>query len=98
MYIICFRLFVGDKLGVHQVTDFVRSFSTNYPCRLHTVTKVVLQITEDEPLLWTVKGYDNDVKKNVVSKTGISGKYIINVLKSFYALENITFDNISFLQ
>jgi hypothetical protein len=35
-------LILGDNLGLHSITGFVESFSSNFPCRMCKVTKEVL--------------------------------------------------------
>lgn len=65
-------IILGDNLGIHSITGFVESFSSNFPCRMCKIKKEDLkkQYYVDDNLLRTMEQYNFDVNEDV-SKSGV---------------------------
>ncbi|XP_060855137.1 uncharacterized protein LOC132932792 [Metopolophium dirhodum] len=65
-------LILGDNLGLHSITGFTESFSSNFPCRICTVRKehMWVQCYEDKSLLRHTEQYYAQLSHNDVSATG----------------------------
>lgn len=87
-------LFLGDNLGVHAALGFTEGFRANYPCRGCKIHKLDLQscFRELQELLRNRSNYACDLALNDLSMTGIASECAFNILKSFHAAENVTFD------
>ena len=83
-------LITGDNLGLHQICGFVESFSANHVCRICTISKEKLrcQTIEDFTLLRKSSDYDEELKKNDPSETGLTETCIWNDLPSYHVMEN----------
>ncbi|KAF0706641.1 SAM domain-containing protein, partial [Aphis craccivora] len=66
-------LIIGDNLGIHSITGFVESFSSNYPCRMCRSNKFEIkkQCYADTSLLRNLEQYHLDVVENNISNSGI---------------------------
>lgn len=87
-------LILGDNLGLHSITGFVESFSSNFPCRMCKVSKEVMikQCYVDEQLIRKVDDYNFDVIENNVSNSGIKELCVWNDVKGFKVLDQIGVD------
>lgn len=87
-------LILGDNLGLHSVLGFVESFSCNFPCRTCKVEKKVManQVYEDESLLRTESNYQDDLKTNDSSLTGVKEKCIWLDIENFNLFSQMGFD------
>ncbi|KAF0700218.1 MULE domain-containing protein, partial [Aphis craccivora] len=85
---------VGDNLGVHSITGFVESFSSNYPCRICKMRKedIQKQCTVNNNLIRTVKQYNLDVSEGDVSSSGIKEACIWHKVLGFNVLEQVGMD------
>jgi len=66
-------LIVGDNFGVHIITGFVESFSSNYPCRMCKIKKEDMrkQCYADMTLQRSWEQYTSDVSEGDVTRSGI---------------------------
>lgn len=87
-------LIIGDNVAVNGISEFVRSFSAFYTCRICRVHRDVLhkQLVEDQSLLRNRRNYLQDVNTNNVSLTGIHGSSIFNEVKDFHITDNVSSD------
>lgn len=87
-------LILGDNLGLHGILGFVESFQANFACRFCKMNKIQrsLATTEDSFFLRTRTSYEQDLKINDMSLTGIKHKCIFNNLPDFHAVENMSVD------
>jgi hypothetical protein len=78
----------GDNLGIHSITGFVESFSSNFSCRVCKVEKSVhhKQIYEDKSLLRNSMNYANDVALGNPSLTGVLKKSVYLMKESLIYL------------
>lgn len=85
---------VGDNLGVHSITGFVESFSSNYPCRICKMRKedIQNQSSVDNNLIRTVEQYNLDVNEGDVSSSGIKEACIWHKVLGFNVLEQVGMD------
>lgn len=94
-YVIYFHLalILGDNLGLHSLLGFTESFSANYFCRICCMHKSHLCETyhENQCILRDRNNYDENIKMNNPSLTGINSNCIFHDL-SFHVTENITVD------
>ena len=67
--------FIGDNLASHTMLGFLKSFSSNHPCRfclLHSKDiKNIFNASSCE--IRTVENYEKDLAKNNSSEIGLSG-------------------------
>lgn len=87
-------LVIGDNLGIHEVYGSVTGFTANYPCRFCRIYKKDMQkiFESQEYLRRTRENYEDDLKKNNQSETGIKEPCVFNQLKSFHVTENLSID------
>lgn len=87
-------LIVGDNLGVHSITGFVESFSSNYPCRICKIKKEDMrkQCYVDINLQRSWEQYNLDVIDGDVTKSGIKEAFIWHDIKSFRVLDQVGVD------
>jgi len=66
-------LLLGDNLGLHSITGFTESFSSNYPCRICKVRKENLKdmCYEERSIFRNSVDYEKDLELDNVSQTGI---------------------------
>lgn len=85
---------IGDNLGVHSITGFVESFSSNYPCRICNIRKEEMkkQCYADDNLLRTVDQYNFDVNEGDVSNSGIKEKCVWHDILGFNVLNQVGMD------
>lgn len=85
---------IGDNLGIHGITGFVESFSSNHPCRVCNIRKEELrkQCYADDNLLRTVEQYNIDVNKGDVSNSGIKEKCVWHDVLGFNVLDQVGVD------
>lgn len=95
-YTIYFALcqILGDNLGQHAVTGFVESFNADYYCRFCKERKNIMrrQLKENVLVLRNRINYEDDVRNNDVSQTGIKTRCIWHVLNSYHVTENLVCD------
>lgn len=87
-------LILGDNLGIHSITGFVESFSSNYSCRNCKVDKQVMikQFREDGTLLRNMDNYWEDLSSDKPSLTGIKEKCIWLRVQYFNLFDQIGVD------
>jgi hypothetical protein len=87
-------LVVGDNLGIHSLLGFVESFSANFPCRFCSINKMDLGniFDENECNLRTKENYDESLKQNDSSKTGIKTESVFNSLDNFHIIDALCVD------
>ncbi|XP_022166134.1 uncharacterized protein LOC111030773, partial [Myzus persicae] len=85
---------VGDNLGIHSITGFVESFSSNYPCRVCKMRKdeIKKQCYVDKTMLRTVEQYYFDVIEGNVSDSGIKEGCVWNNVQGFNVLDQVGMD------
>lgn len=85
---------IGDNLGIHTITGFAESFSSNYPCRICKITKETMRKAYecDESLLRTMPQYMVDVELQNVSATGIKDKCVWHEVKGFSVIDHVGVD------
>ncbi|XP_008189972.1 uncharacterized protein LOC103311913 [Acyrthosiphon pisum] len=73
-------LILGDNLGLHSITGFTESFSSNFPCRMCTMRKehMWVQCYEDQSLLRHTEQYYAQLLQNDVSATGVKEEYVMH--------------------
>lgn len=83
----------GDNLGLHQLHQFM-GFNSNFYCRFCTRSREQCQKDTDEipAYVRTVESYNEDVKTNRPSETGVRGESVFNQLPGFHAVENLYVD------
>lgn len=87
-------LITGDNLGIHSITGFVESFSSNYVCRICKVKKGEMrrQCYADESLTRNVEQYHLDVIEGDVSNSGIKEICVWHDVLGFNVLDNVGVD------
>jgi len=87
-------LFIGDNLGINAISEFSRSFSSNYFCRFCKAHKTVTHklCKENNLLLRNLVNYAEDVAINDLKLTGISKESILNKIVSFHVTTNYSVD------
>lgn len=85
---------VGDNLGVHSITGFVESFSSNYPCRMCKIKKEEMkkQCFVDIHLLRNWEQYNLDVIEGDVFKSGVKEACIWHDIPNFSVLDQVGVD------
>jgi len=85
---------IGDNLGIHSITGFVESFSSNHPCRVCNIKKEELrkQCYADDNLLRTVEQYNIDVNEGDVSNSGVKEKCVWHDVIGFNVLDQVGVD------
>ncbi|XP_046405832.1 uncharacterized protein LOC124170865 isoform X1 [Ischnura elegans] len=87
-------LVLGDNLGLNSVLGMVESFNANYFCRLCKLSKSQSekQTTDLPHMLRSQKEYDDDVKLNDCSKTGVKEDCVWHYVQSFHITSNFFVD------
>jgi len=87
-------LIVGDNLGIHSITGFVESFSSNYPCRICKIKKEDMrkQCYVDINLERSWEQYNLDIIDGDVSRSGIKEACIWHDVKNFRVLDQVGVD------
>ncbi|CAI6350155.1 unnamed protein product [Macrosiphum euphorbiae] len=87
-------LILGDNLGLHSITGFVESFSSNFCCRICTMGKSDIKVKcyEDKSLLRNNEQYFNDLKKNDLSATGLKEECIWLNVTDFSLFDQVGVD------
>lgn len=87
-------LILGDNLGIHSITGFNESFSSNFPCRICTIPKEELkkQCYENVNLLRNSAQYDRQLAECNSSNTGIKEKCVWLDVKGFNLFEQVGVD------
>lgn len=87
-------LIIGDNLGLHSITGFNETFSSNHPCRICNVTKEALkkQYFEEEHLLRNIVNYTTQLQLNCPSSTGIKEKCVWLSVKNFSLFDQLGVD------
>lgn len=87
-------LFIGDNLGINAISEFSRSFSSNFFCRFCKAHKTVThkQCKENNLLIRNLVNYAEDVAINDLKLTGISKESILNKIVSFHVTTNYSVD------
>lgn len=87
-------LILGDNLGLHTITGFVESFSSNFCCRICTMNKenIKTQCYEDQSLLRSTEQYFIDVERNDLSSTGIKEKCVWLDVNDFSLFDQVGVD------
>ena len=89
----------GDNLGLNQLCGFVESFSAMHYCRICTISKDVSRETDkDNSLTLRSKAQYSEQLEQVQNgrlttrDCGIKGSCLLNKLKYFHVVENVTVD------
>lgn len=87
-------LILGDNLGLHSITGFTESFSSNYSCRICTIRKedMKVQCYEDNALLRFTEQYNVHLLQNDVSITGIKDKCVWFDVNNFSLFDQVGVD------
>ncbi|XP_022164877.1 uncharacterized protein LOC111029935, partial [Myzus persicae] len=88
-------LIIGDNLGVHSITGFVESFSSNYPCRMCKIKKednMRKQCYVDITLQRSWEQYTLDVSEGDVARSGIKEACVWHDVKHFRVLDQVGVD------
>lgn len=87
-------LIIGDNLGVHSITGFVESFSSNYPCRMCKIKKEDMrkQCYVDITLQRSWEQYNLDVSEGDVTRSGIKEACVWHDVKHFRVLDQVGVD------
>ncbi|XP_008189915.1 uncharacterized protein LOC103311882 [Acyrthosiphon pisum] len=87
-------LILGDNLGLHSITGFTESFSSNFPCRMCTMRKedMWVQCYEDESLLRHTDQYYAQLSLNDVSATGVREECIWFSVNNFNLFDQLGVD------
>lgn len=94
--IVYFKLgfMTGDNLGLSEILNLVESPSANYYCRVCTRPRNERETDckEYEDALRSITMYEDHLKIDDVSKTGIKEDCILNRIPSFHVALNVYFD------
>lgn len=87
-------LLLGDNLGLHSITGFNESFSSNFPCRMCKINKrdMTQQFYQDDCLLRTADNYKLDLNLNDPSLTGIKEECIWLKVDNFDLFSQMGYD------
>lgn len=87
-------LFLGDNKGFYSVNGLVESFNANYYCRFCKEHRNTMrtQTKENRLILRNVINYEEDLRINNVSVTGIKSRCIFNSLRTFHVVNNLMVD------
>lgn len=87
-------LLIGNYFGVHGALGFVEGFTANYPCRFCKSHRNIVK--NDAFLHPNIQrnriNYEEDVKLNNGTLTGIKNECLFNSLTSFHVTENVACD------
>ncbi|CAD6208546.1 GSCOCG00010541001-RA-CDS [Cotesia congregata] len=87
-------LILGDNLGLHGLLGFTESFVATYYCRFCKLSKNECKntfVTLPE-LKRTPKNYEEDIKLNNISQTGIKEECVFHKIRSFHCTQNFSVD------
>ncbi|CAD6238787.1 GSCOCG00012544001-RA-CDS [Cotesia congregata] len=87
-------LILGDNLGLHGLLGFTESFVVTYYCRFCKLSKNECKntfVTLPE-LKRTPKNYEEDIKLNNISQTGIKEECVFHKIRSFHCTQNFSVD------
>ncbi|XP_055855910.1 uncharacterized protein LOC129919101 isoform X1 [Episyrphus balteatus] len=86
-------LILGDNLGLNQILEFSKSFSSNYYCRfcIAPIASTKVMCKEDSTLIRTEENYDENLSKDF-SSTGVYKNSILNKIPSFHVVTNFSVD------
>ncbi len=81
-------LLIGDNLGMHSLMGFVESFSSNFPCRFCMIQKSELRnvFHEKDCILRTIDVYNECLRINDLSQTGIKRTCVFNSVLNFHIM------------
>lgn len=86
-------IILGDNLGLNQILEFSKSFSSNHYCRFCTapseLTKVMCK--ENSKFIRTEENYNESLSADF-STTGIYKTSILNKIPSFHVVQNFSVD------
>lgn len=87
-------LILGDNLGIHSITGFNESFSSNFPCRMCKINKnhMIEHFYQDDCLLRTMTNYIEDLNFNNSSLTGVKEKCIWLGVDDFNLFSQMGYD------
>lgn len=87
-------LILGDNLGIHSITGFNESFSSNFPCRMCKINKrdMIQQFHQDDCLLRTMTNYKDDLNTNNPSLTGVKEECIWISVDNFHLFSQMGYD------
>lgn len=85
---------LGDNLGIHSITGFVESFSSNYPCRMCKIKKEEMkkQCYVDIHLLRNWEQYNLDLIEGDVINSGIKEACIWHDIPNFRVVDQVGVD------
>lgn len=81
-------LIIGDNLGIHSILGFTESFAANYPCRFCLTERSDFGIIfyEEQCILRTKENYDECLKQNNLSQTGVKSACVFNSVVDFHII------------
>lgn len=87
-------LLIGDNLGIHSITGFNETFSSNHPCRICNVSKEIMkkQLFEEKQMLRNVENYSEQLQINCSAITGIKEKCVWLSVNDFNLFEQVGVD------
>lgn len=87
-------LILGDNLGLHAITGFTESFSSNFPCRFCMIHKDRLKILcyEDETLLRNVEQHNVHVIEQNMSASGVKEECVWLCITHFSLFDQVGVD------
>lgn len=87
-------LLQGDNLGIHSMLSFSSGFNATFYCRFCRRPKELLKVdaSEHADCLRRRVDYDEDLKTDSLSDTGIARNSLFNCLPSFHVTENRSVD------
>lgn len=91
-FVLC--LLTGDNLGIHTMLSLSSGFNATFYCRFCRRPKNLLKkdTIEHADCLRRQADYDEDVRTNSLSETGIAANSIFNTLPSFHVVQNRSVD------
>lgn len=88
-------IILGDNLGLNQILEFSKSFSSNYFCRFCTAPNALTKkmCKEDSTLIRTEENYNENLCCNEDSLSqGVYENSILNKIPSFHVVTNFSVD------
>ncbi|XP_055585933.1 uncharacterized protein LOC129738704 [Uranotaenia lowii] len=84
----------GDNLGIHQMLMLASGFNANFYCRFCRRPKQLMQTdtSEHSEYFRNVRDYEENLKLNKLSDTGIAGNSVFNGLPNFHVIVNKSVD------
>lgn len=85
---------IGDNLGLNSMMGFVECFSAHFYCRICKSKKCDMhyQYKPCSNTIRTIANYEEDVRMDNVSETGIKEESIFNTLSYFHVVNNHSVD------